>query len=199
MVLITLSVAELRWQVKQCRTFAGMIEITNIEALGLKPVRIYISARKFPHILASDWTLASAVRVSQLTGWPMTWTIPAFTYLRFVCRCKSPKLIYNIRELYSPHEKTAPNKSGPPHCRGFTITLRYSTFLKTPLDEWSAQRRDLYATKHNSHKRKTFMPPARFKPEIPESERPQTHTLDRAATGIGMKAIRLYLLLKVRK
>jgi hypothetical protein len=41
--------------------------------------------------------------------------------------------------------------------------------------------------------------PTRFKPEFPESERPHNHDLDRAATGIGMKAIRLYPLLKVRK
>ena len=30
------------------------------------------------------------------------------------------------------------------------------------------------------------MPPARFEPTIPASERPQTHTLERAATGIGL-------------
>jgi hypothetical protein len=29
------------------------------------------------------------------------------------------------------------------------------------------------------------MPPAGFKPTIPASERPQTHALDRATTGIG--------------
>jgi hypothetical protein len=29
------------------------------------------------------------------------------------------------------------------------------------------------------------MPPAGFEPTIPESERTQTHALDRAATGIG--------------
>jgi hypothetical protein len=31
----------------------------------------------------------------------------------------------------------------------------------------------------------TSMPPAGFKPTIPVSERPQTHALDRTATGIG--------------
>jgi len=36
---------------------------------------------------------------------------------------------------------------------------------------------------------------ARFKPEIPATERPQTHALYLVATGIDMKAIRLYLLL----
>jgi len=30
------------------------------------------------------------------------------------------------------------------------------------------------------------VPPAGFEPAIPASERPQTHTLDRAATGIGV-------------
>jgi hypothetical protein len=29
------------------------------------------------------------------------------------------------------------------------------------------------------------MPPASFQPAIPASERPQTHVLERAATGIG--------------
>jgi hypothetical protein len=30
------------------------------------------------------------------------------------------------------------------------------------------------------------MPPAVFEPAIPANERPQTHAIDRAATGIGM-------------
>ena len=30
------------------------------------------------------------------------------------------------------------------------------------------------------------MPPAGFEPIVPESERPQTHALDRAAAGIGV-------------
>ena len=35
----------------------------------------------------------------------------------------------------------------------------------------------------------TSTPPAGFEPTIPASEQPQTHALDRAATGIG-KAVR---------
>jgi hypothetical protein len=30
------------------------------------------------------------------------------------------------------------------------------------------------------------MPPARFEPAIPESQRPQTHALDREVTGIDV-------------
>jgi hypothetical protein len=34
------------------------------------------------------------------------------------------------------------------------------------------------------------MPPMGFEPAIPESERPQTHALDRVATGTGLETIR---------
>ena len=83
------------------------------------------------------------------------------------------------------HEATASSGPGPPHYRGFTITLRHSTFGRTPLDEGPASRRHLHLTTHNTHKRQTSMPPAKFEPAIPASERPKTHALDRAANGIG--------------
>ena len=41
-------------------------------------------------------------------------------------------------------------------------------------------------TTHNTHTRQESMPPAGIEPPIPASERPQTHALDRAATGIGL-------------
>jgi hypothetical protein len=62
---------------------------------------------------------------------------------------------------------------------------RHTTLGKTPLDEWPARRRDLYLTTHNTHKKQTFMSPAGFEPTIAASERPQTHTLDRAANRIS--------------
>ena len=64
-------------------------------------------------------------------------------------------------------------------------TQRRATVGRTPLDEWSARRRDLYLTTHNTHNRQTSMLPVGFEPTIPASEPPQTHALDRAATGIG--------------
>ena len=41
------------------------------------------------------------------------------------------------------------------------------------------------------------MPPAGFEPAIPASERPQTHALDRVATGIGSR-LQLLLLFTVK-
>ena len=62
-------------------------------------------------------------------------------------------------------------------------TQRRTTVGRTTLDEWSARRRDLYLTTHNTHNRQTSMPPVGFEPAIPASEWPQTYALDRAATG----------------
>ena len=64
-------------------------------------------------------------------------------------------------------------------------TQRRSTVGRTPLDEGSPRRRDLYMTTHNTHNRQTSMLRMRFEPTISADERPQTYTLDRAATGTG--------------
>jgi len=85
-----------------------------------------------------------------------------------------------------PHGTTAPSGPGPPHCRGFTITLWYTTHCTTPPEEWSARRGNLYLTTHNTHERQTSMPPAGLKPAISASERLQTHAFARSATSIDV-------------
>ena len=45
-------------------------------------------------------------------------------------------------------------------------TQRRSTVRRTPLDEWSARRRDLYLTTHDTHNRQISMPPVGFEPMI---------------------------------
>jgi len=74
---------------------------------------------------------------------------------------------------------------GPPRFRGFTITPRHTTFGRTSLDECPTRRRDPYLTTNNIYKKQTSMLPAEFEPAIPTSERPQTHSLDRAGTWLG--------------
>ena len=49
---------------------------------------------------------------------------------------------------------------------------RRSTVVMTPLDEWSARRRDLYLTTHDTHNRQISMPPVEFEPTILAGERP---------------------------
>jgi hypothetical protein len=50
-------------------------------------------------------------------------------------------------------------------------TQRRSTVGRTPLDELSARRRDLYLTTHDTHNRQIFMPPVGFEPTISVGER----------------------------
>ena len=57
-------------------------------------------------------------------------------------------------------------------------TQRRVTVGKTPLDELSARRKDLYLTTHNTHNRRTSMPPVGFEPTIAAGERPQTYALE---------------------
>jgi len=51
--------------------------------------------------------------------------------------------------------------------------FRHTTLGRTPLDEGSARRRDLYLTTLNIHKKQTWG----FEPAIPASDRPQTYAL----------------------
>ena len=83
---------------------------------------------------------------------------------------KSLICIYNFDfNSVIPHGTRSPSRLGPYHYRGFTITLRRTT----PLDEWSARRRDLCPTTHNIHKRQTSMSPEGFEQAIPASEPPK--------------------------
>jgi hypothetical protein len=61
------------------------------------------------------------------------------------------------------HGATSPSGPGPFHYWHFTTTLRYTTLRRSPLDEWSARRRDLYLTKRNSHKRAVADPRLRHR------------------------------------
>jgi len=45
-------------------------------------------------------------------------------------------------------------------------TQRRTIVGRPPLDEWSARRRDLYLTIHNTHNRQIFMPPVEFEPTM---------------------------------
>jgi hypothetical protein len=80
-------------------------------------------------------------------------------------------------------------------------TQRRTTVCGTPLEEWSARRRDLYLTTHNTHNKQASMPPVGFEPRISAGERPQTYASDRAATGIGIyhRQINLLFHCKIKK
>jgi hypothetical protein len=90
------------------------------------------------------------------------------------------------------HGATAPSWTEPPLYRGFTITFRYITFVRTPLNEWSTRRKDLYLTTQNTHNRLSCSRTG-FEPAIAACKRPHSPALDSAATGLAdLKLIPLF-------
>ena len=96
---------------------------------------------------------------------------------------------HTVLVLFVSFGATAPDWARASSFTTFLDLTRHTTSGRTPLDEWSARRNDLYLITHNTQKRQTSMPAAGFEPAIPTSERPQTHALDRAATGIGRPTV----------
>ena len=78
------------------------------------------------------------------------------------------------------HGARAPSGSRPPHCRGFTITLRYTPRSVELL--WTNDQPDSgSATRQHTALARDVYRPAELETEIPASERWQTH----AASGAG--------------
>jgi len=87
------------------------------------------------------------------------------------------------------HGATAPIGPGPPHYRGCTITLRHTTIVRTPTNEWSARRKITQPDKTQHSQEKDIHAPT----GIPGSQPPKTHVLDSTAPEIGHLVCRLYL------
>ena len=94
--------------------------------------------------------------------------------------------------FYSPCGAATQRGSWPHFLRFLDHIQRRTTVGRTPLDKWSARRRDLYLTTHNTHNRQTSLPPVGFERPISAGERPQNHALDHTATGTSSLIIRCY-------
>jgi hypothetical protein len=92
---------------------------------------------------------------------------------------------YGFSLSFFSHGTATPSGQRPPHCRRFTITLRHTTLGRTPLDEGSARRRDLYVTTYNTHKRQTSVTYGRIRKHNVSKRATADPLLDRAATGTG--------------
>jgi hypothetical protein len=68
----------------------------------------------------------------------------------------------------------------------FLDHTRRTTVGRTPLDEGSVRRRDLYLTTHSTHNN-TSMSPEGFEPAISAGQRPQTYALDEAETETNFR------------
>jgi len=118
---------------------------------------------RFAHRLSTNLKHDNSAKQTQMISWESCYCVFFF----FLWRCDPTRVMASS------------------FLRFLDYTQRRTTVGRTPLDEWSAHRRDLYLTTHNTHNRQTSMPPVGFEPTISAGERPQTYVLDRAATGNG--------------
>jgi hypothetical protein len=105
-----------------------------------------------------DWFLRTELQCQTYTYMYM------YVYMFFLWRCDPTRVMASSIFRFLDH------------------TRRRTTVGRTPLDEWSARRGDLYLTTHNTHNRQISSPPVGFEPIIWAGERPQTNALERAAT-----------------
>ena len=89
--------------------------------------------------------------------------IPHFFYIHNAL-FRTNKFLISVSHHIFPHGAISPSGPEPPHYRSFRITLRHTTLGRTPVDEWSARRRNLNLTTHNTQ--------AGFELTIPASEPP---------------------------
>ena len=105
---------------------------------------------------------------ASIVTWIRQWTLPCFFPL---WRCGPTRAVASSFTRFLDH------------------TQRHTTVGRTPLDEWSARRKDLYLTTHNTHNRQTSKPLEGFELTISAGEWPQTYAVDRAANGTGTSVV----------
>ena len=111
--------------------------------------------------------------------WPVAVAFKAILfYTMSIWRCMWLKYWQNSYNYFFFHGARAPSGAGPPHYRGFTITLGRTVFTTDQLDA------ETYTLQHITLARDRHPCPRRdSNPPIPAREWPQTPTLNRAATG----------------
>ena len=114
---------------------------------------------------------------------------------RIHCHCSlafRKETIYGYRDTFFLWRYGPTRAMASSFLRFLDHMQRRITVGRTPLDETSARRRDLYLTTHNTHNRQTSIPPGGFEPTISAGKRPQAYALDRAATGTGHRDTQQY-------
>jgi hypothetical protein len=93
------------------------------------------------------------------------WNLWHLLYTSINCKCLSLTLRWLMSYIYIYMEHL------------FLMFLdhkqRRSTVGMTPLDEWSARRKDIYLTTHDTHNGQISITPVGFEPRISVGERPQ--------------------------
>ena len=116
-------------------SFSTEIRVTRILSSYLAALHLHAHLKRCTY-LSTVLMVQEKIRVGQLL--PKHWN-----HCQKEIRSRFESLFKHIVFFYGA---IAPSGPWPPHCQGFTITLRCTTIVRTPLNEWSARRRDLYLT-----------------------------------------------------
>ena len=135
-------------------------------------------------ISAKICTLISFIRVRYFLTTHYFYSIILSSFADLIIMKLVIILSHSIRFIFFPTTLLPKASLGIPILEN-SVTQRRTTVSRTSLDEWSARRRDLYLSTHNTHNRHTSMPPVGFKPTISAGQQPQTYALDRTVTGTG--------------
>jgi hypothetical protein len=138
--------------IKQPRVFSYWINVLC--------VTLNTAHRSFPETALIVWPLQWSRRVFSVKQNMNLYTVISIS--AFVSFCSPSLFCLLVRS----------------RCRGFLFSLdhtqAHTTVGRTPLDEGSARRRDLYLRTQTLYKRQTPMPLVEFEPTIPASARPRT-------------------------
>jgi len=119
---------------------------------------------------------------SRTSGYFPSFSVGAVLPAHYGCRGLLLHLISLSLSLSHTHTHTRTRTRAHTH-------TRTHTHGRAALGEESAPRGNLYRTTHNTQNRQLSMPAAELEPTILANERPQTHPLDRPATGIDFELI----------
>jgi hypothetical protein len=126
----------------------------------------------------------------------MIWTGPGYKQVTDSCEHSNGTLsfikdgeFHQLSDFFS-NGATAASGPRPPHYRGFTIILRHTPLGRTPPDEWSARRRNLYLTTHNTHKETDIHAPGGIRTHNPRKQAAADPSLrTRGRAGINLKTL----------
>ena len=97
----------------------------------------------------------------------LQWNFLLIAYIRFLVAGVIPALLTPILHYVFVFGATARHWAvASSFTRSLFHTQQRSTVGRTPLDELSARRRDLYLRTHDTQSRQTSMPPVGFEPTI---------------------------------
>jgi len=113
---------------------------------------VTVTQNVFEMIFKNKLNLQSRVFFQMLTGSQL---IKKLHYCSQCSICPKPEtqLAHVLQLYFFLQSRNSHSGPSPLHYRGFIIILRHTTVGRTPLDEWSAIRTDLYLTTHNIYKR----------------------------------------------